>query len=221
MMTTQDDSLHEMLGRFINRVETFMDEQREFNAAQRESNAAQQGFNAAQQEFNTEQREFNAAQQEFNAEQREFNAAQQEFNAEQRESNAAQQGFNAAQQEFNAEQREFNADTRERLQTMGNDLGVVKGGYARTEILRKASVIARDMGYVYIKNLRRTQILAIADQASFADIDEATLDSFRNADLVIEAEDANHQRKLHRGRSVLHSAGQRCRTGEAQRQVAA
>ena len=76
---------------------------------------------------------------------------------------------------------------------MGNDLGVVKGGYARTEILRKASVIARDMGYVYIKNLRRTQILAIADQA-LADIDAATLDSFRNADLVIEAEDANHQR---------------------------
>ncbi len=129
-MTTQDESLHDLLRRFITRFETFMDEQRETSAEQRE---------------------------------------------------------------FNAEQREFNADTNERLRTMGNDLGIVKGGYARTEILRKASVIARDMGYNYIKNLRRTQILAIADRAT-ADIDEATLASFRNADLVMEVEDAKHQR---------------------------
>ena len=103
------------------------------------------------------------------------------------------ESFMDEQREVNAEQREVNADTRERLRTMGNDLGVVKGGYERTEILRKASVIAQDMGYYYIKNLRRTQILAIADQAP-GDIDAATLASFRNADLIIEAEDANHQR---------------------------
>ena len=122
-----------------------------------------------------------------------FNAEQLEFNAEQRDFNADQRDFNAKQLEFNADQRDFNADTNERLRAMGNDLGIVKGGYARTEILRKASVIARDMGYNYIKNLRRTQILAIADRAA-TDIDEATLASFRNADLVMEVEDAKHQR---------------------------
>lgn len=136
-MTTQDDNLHEMLSGFISRVETFMDEQREFNADTRE-----------------------------------------------------QLGDTREQL---GDAREQLGDVRERLRTMGNDLGVVKGGYARTEILRKASVIARDMGYGYIKNLRRNQIVAIADKAT-ADIDEATLASFRNADLIIEAEDANHQR---------------------------
>ena len=146
-MTTQDESLQDMLRAFITRFETFTDEQHEFNA-----------------------------------EQREFNAEQHEFNAEQRE-------FNAEQREFNAKQQEFNADTDERLRTMGNDLGVVKGGYARTEILRKASVIAQDMGYRFVKNLRRSQILDFADKA-MENIDEATLNSFRNADLIMEVKDS-------------------------------
>ena len=143
-MTTPDESLHEMLRGFINRFETFMDEQREVN--DRVSTSLD-----------------------------------------------AQQGFNNRVDMFMDEQREVNADARERLRTMGNDLGVVKGGYARTEILRKASVIAHDMGYNYIKNLRRAQILAIASQATTS-IDEAVLSSFRNADLIMEVEDANHQR---------------------------
>ena len=58
----------------------------------------------------------------------------------------------------------------------------------RTEILRKASVIAQDMGYRFVKNLRRSQILHIADKAP-GHIDEATLDSFRNADLIMEVKD--------------------------------
>ena len=97
--------------------------------------------------------------------------------------------FITEQRKFNAEQREFNSDTTSRLSAISNDLGVVKGGHARTEILRKASLIATDMGYVYRKNLRRTQIEAIASKGIGLDEDE--LKSFRNADLVMEVTDLN------------------------------
>ena len=97
-------------------------------------------------------------------------------------------GFISRVETFMGEQRDFNSDTQGRLRVIGNDLGVVKGGYARTEILRKASVIAQDMGYRFVKNLRRSQILHIADKAP-GHIDEATLDSFRNADLIMEVKD--------------------------------
>ncbi len=109
-----------------------------------------------------------------------------EFIAEQRE-------VNAEQREVNAEQREVNSDHTRRLSAISNDLGIVKGGHARTEILRKASLIATDMGYIYGKNLRRTQIEAIANKCIGPSEDE--LKSFRNADLVMEVTDLNG--KLH------------------------
>ena len=117
-----------------------------------------------------------------------------DFIAEQREVNAEQRKFNAEQREVNAEQREVNADHTRRLSAISNDLGVVKGGHARTEVLRKASLIATDMGYIYGKNLRRTQIEAIANKCIGLGGDDE-LKSFRNADLVMEVTDLNG--KLH------------------------
>ena len=56
------------------RVDKFIEEQRQFNAAQRQFNEEQRQFNAAQLQFNEEQRQFNAAQLQFNEEQRQINS---------------------------------------------------------------------------------------------------------------------------------------------------
>jgi hypothetical protein len=99
-----------------------------------------------------------------------------------------QRKVNADTTRFIEEQREVNADTAQRLsafiEEISNDLGVVKGGHARTEVLRKASLIATAMGYTYVKNLRRTEIEAIANKGPH--LDAAELMSFRNADLIME-----------------------------------
>jgi hypothetical protein len=95
-----------------------------------------------------------------------------------------QRKVNADTTRFIEEQREVNADTAQRLSAISNDLGVVKGGHARTEVLRKASLIATAMGYTYVKNLRRTEIEAIANKGPH--LDAAELMSFRNADLIME-----------------------------------
>ena len=73
------------------------------------------------------------------------------------------------------------------LKTVQNDLGVVKGGHARTEVLRKNSLIATDMGYRFVKNLSRRQIETIADKGT--EFDPGELMSFRHADVIMEATD--------------------------------
>jgi hypothetical protein len=100
---------------------------------------------------------------------------------------------------FIEEQRESNQKTtkqfnkvRSDLKTVQNDLGVVKGGHARTEVLRKASLIATDMGYRFHKNLRRTQIESIADRGGNR-FDANQLMSFRNADLIMEVADQQNR----------------------------
>jgi hypothetical protein len=119
----------------------------------------------------------------FIEEQRKVNADTTRFIEEQRE-------VNADTTRFIEEQREVNADTTRAqrlsafIEEISNDLGVVKGGHARTEVLRKASLIATAMGYTYVKNLRRTEIEAIANKGPH--LDAAELMSFRNADLIME-----------------------------------
>ena len=134
--------------------------------------------------FIEEQRKVNADTTRFIEEQREVNADTTRFIEEQREVNEEQRKFNTNTTRFIEEQREVNADTAQRLSAISNDLGVVKGGHARTEVLRKASLIATAMGYTYIRNLRRTEIEAIPNNGPHLDL--AQLMSFRNADLIME-----------------------------------
>jgi hypothetical protein len=122
-----------------------------------------------------------------------FIAEMTAFVSDQKQVNANQEQFNAEQRQFNAEQREFNARTDahfaridRRFDTITNDLAQVKGGHARTVAVDNAAVIAMDMGFEYIRTLSRLELALMAQRARGSDIPANELESFRNADLIIE-----------------------------------
>lgn len=116
---------------------------------------------------------------EFIVKQEQVNADTQDFIKEQRQ-------FKDRVDGFIEKQEQFNKDTSKVLSGISNDLGDVKGAYARSEVLRETSLIASDMGYRFFKNLSRNRIKEIADKAVGFDPDE--LESFRRADVIMEAD---------------------------------
>jgi hypothetical protein len=74
-----------------------------------------------------------------------------------------------------------------RQQAMLNDVGQVKGGHARAEVVRKAEVIALDMGFDYVCNVEVGQLARWAQEYSNSGIESSDLRSFRDADLVMKA----------------------------------
>ena len=111
---------------------------------------------------------------------------------------AEMSAFVSDQKQFNAEQREFNAKTDDhfaridrRFDTLSNDVAQVKGGHARAVAVDNAAVIALDMGFEYVRFLSRLEMALMAQRAKGGDIPANELESFRNADLIIEAKNGS------------------------------
>ena len=123
-----------------------------------------------------------------------FIAEMSAFVSDQKQFNAEMIAFVSNQELFNAEQREFNAKTDDhfaridrRFDTLSNDVAQVKGGHARAVAVDNAAVIALDMGFEYVRSLSRLEMALMAQRARGGDIPANELESFRNADLIIEA----------------------------------
>ena len=74
---------------------------------------------------------------------------------------------------------------------MLDDLGYLKGTHARNAAVERAPTIARALGLSYTKTLTDIDLWDITDGADTTAIDRGSLDSFRNADLILEAVDAS------------------------------
>ena len=70
---------------------------------------------------------------------------------------------------------------------MINDLALIKIWNARAVAVEYAAVIALDMGFEYIRTLSRLELALMAQRARGGDIPANELESFRNADLIVEA----------------------------------
>ena len=81
------------------------------------------------------------------------------------------------------------SSTRDDVKAIRRDLGVLKGGHARTAAIRNAPTIARSIGLRRTKTLSQDDLWDMTDSADTSDIHGNVLDSFRRADLVIEATD--------------------------------
>ena len=171
---------------FVERITLFIAEMTAFVADQKQFNAGMTLFVANQEQFNAEQRQFNANQEQFNADQ---NANQEQFNADQRQFNAGMTLFVANQEQFNARTDAHFARIDRRFDTISNDIAQVKGGHARAVVVDNAAVIALDMGFQYTRTLSRLELALMAQRARGGDIPSNELESFRNADLIIEAKD--------------------------------
>ncbi len=81
----------------------------------------------------------------------------------------------------------------EEMKAVRRDLAILKGGHARTAAIRNAPTIARKIGLRRTKTLSEDDLWDITDSADTSDIHANVLDSFRNADLVMEATDTEGQ----------------------------
>ena len=71
------------------------------------------------------------------------------------------------------------------------DLGYLKGSHARNVAVEDADLIALDMGFRRVRNLTRNDLVTMSNTVDSSGLRAGELRSFRRADLVIEAEDAN------------------------------
>ena len=103
--------------------------------------------------------------------------------------------FVAETKKFMEEMNKFVAATNRRFDSLENrvqsiqdDVGTLKGAHARSAALREAPFIAGDMGFRWVKDLTPADLWALTDRAP-ADIPANELNSFRRADLIVEATD--------------------------------
>ena len=113
-----------------------------------------------------------------------FDAFVQEFEAFAREQNAFVRDQNA----FVQEQRAQTANLRERADRAENDMGTIKGDFARTRTVQDARNIAYDMGLEFVRTLSSDELRDMAGNTLPRDVGR----SFRNADLVMEATDGTN-----------------------------
>ena len=120
------------------------------------------------------------------------------FIEEQKQFNAMVAGFIAEQKQFNSEMRLFNAGQRElnerladNLDRITHDVGQLRGWFARLNAADFAPVIAMEMGMDFVRNLSRAELVQMAGQAIRSGIPRDSLRSFYNADVIIEATQAD------------------------------
>ena len=76
------------------------------------------------------------------------------------------------------------------IKALRRDIGVLRGGHARTTAIRKSAGIARGMGLRRSRNLSMDDLYDMTDSADTSGIHANVLTSFANADLVMEATDS-------------------------------
>ena len=110
------------------------------------------------------------------------------FIEEQKRFNAEMKGFVAEMKVFVEEQKRFNDLFARRLDRMTDDIGFLKGWFARVSAVEQAPAIAMEMGMDYVRTVTRGEVANMAHRAARgSDIPTIELRSFVRADVVIEA----------------------------------
>ena len=94
---------------------------------------------------------------------------------------------------FDAQDRRMEEHERaneQRFRRIENDLSYLKGSHARSAALEDAAVIAEEMGLEYIRSLTRLELYRMVQNADTTGIPANALNSFRHADLIMEAVNA-------------------------------
>lgn len=80
------------------------------------------------------------------------------------------------------------------IQGIRDDLGPLKAAHARNAAVREADIIAEDMGFTLVRRLTYGEIGTLVRSQDTSGIPRNELVSFRRADLIVEAQDADDQR---------------------------
>ena len=102
------------------------------------------------------------------------------------------------QRQFNDEQRQFNdrvegfmVRTDLRFERIEDDISNMRGEYARNSAVGEAADIAEDMGFRMLRTLTMDDLRELLRTSDTTGIATSELQSFRRADLVIEAADVD------------------------------
>ena len=155
-------------------------------------------FAAEMNSFVAEMNSFAAETNKFIAETNKFIAETNKFIAETSKFIAETNKFIAKMNSFVAEMNSFAVATNKRfdvletrLQSVQDDVGILKGVHARNAALGEAPFIADGLGLRWVKDLTPADRWALTDLAP-ADIPTNELRSFRRADLIMEATDLDN-----------------------------
>ena len=95
--------------------------------------------------------------------------------------------FEVRVERFIEEQRRTNTEVRRDISELKQDMSQIKGGYARDRTIRRAPLIAMRMGLTYVRTLTVGDLVTMAQSSDTSGIEPQELDSFVDADLVMEA----------------------------------
>ena len=95
------------------------------------------------------------------------------------------------QRQFNDRVEGFMVRTDLRFGRIEDDISNMRGEYARNIAVGEAADIAEDMGFRMLRTLTRDDLRELLRTSDTTGIDTSELQSFRRADLVIEAADAD------------------------------
>lgn len=141
--------------------------------------------------FVEEQRDFNAritaSIEELSATTRELSATTKELSATTRELRATTEEL----REFNRAQKDINERLARSMDRIAHDIGQLRGWFARLNAAEFAPVIAWEMGMSFVRSLSRGELSQMAQQAIRDGISRDSLKSFINADVIIEATQAD------------------------------
>ena len=144
-------------------------------------------------------KQFEAIDRRFEAIDKRFEAIDRRFEAIDRRFEAIDKRFEAIDKRFEAIDKRFDEHTARldsldgSVQKLRNDMGPLKGGYARNAAIANAALIARKMGLRRSKTLSQEDLLDLTDAADIAGIPSNQIDSFHLADLVMEAMDQERE----------------------------
>ena len=93
--------------------------------------------------------------------------------------------------EFNRAQKDVNERLARSMDRIAHDIGQLRGWFARLNAAEFAPVIAWEMGMTFVRSLSRGELSQMAQQAIRDGISRDSLKSFINADVIIEATQAD------------------------------
>ena len=100
-------------------------------------------------------------------------------------------GFIRTQVDINNAIVEFLNAIRSDVHSLKDDMGDIKGKYARYEVARDARLITFDLGVQYLREIEKDELAKWAQELSHKGVAVQTLRSLRNADLVIQASESD------------------------------
>ena len=113
------------------------------------------------------------------------------FVEEQREFNASLTASIEELKEINRAQRDINERLARNMDRIAHDIGQLRGWFARLNAADFAPVIAYEMGMRMVRTLERIELMNMAHDAVRGGTPRDSLRSFVNADVIIEATQAD------------------------------